>query len=142
MCILEHLNKSGVVSWLERQASTVPLLQHSSGATVSQWSMMWLETVDMCKVIFNVLCECDHDGMLWTELLKLMHTKAPSFWCVSTCATNPWLSYERFPESHSTTISCFTVLSKKNMICICFLSPVSFLSLFSSSHFNHQQWLL
>ena len=105
--------------------STVPLLQHSSGATVSQWSMMWLRAVNMCKGIMSVLCECDHDGMLWTELLKLMHTKTPSFWCVSPCATNPCSSHEHLPEVHSTTISCFTVLSKKNMICICFLSPVS-----------------
>ena len=70
-------------------------------------------------------CECDHDGILWTERLNLIHTKTPSFWCVSTCATNPWLSHEHLPESHSTTISCFTVLCKKNMIHICFLSPIS-----------------
>ena len=77
------------------------------------------------------LCECDHDGVLWTERLNLIHTKTPSFWCISPCATNPCSSNEHLPDSHSATISCFTVLCKKNMIHICFLSPIShFFTLF------------
>ena len=124
------------MAW-KTSTSTVPLMQHSSGAAVSQLFTMWLRAVEMWNGIVSVLCECDHDGILWTEMLKLIRTKALSFWCICACATNPWLSYERFPESRSTTISCFTVLPKKSMIHICFsFSSFTLLSLFSSSHFN------
>ena len=126
VCNLEHLNKSGVVPWLERQ---VPQLHHSCNTHQVQqshngtWRDLGQETCAKSSWVFCVsvtMMACS--GQKGSNLI---HTKTPSFWCVSPCATNPCSSHEHLPEVHSTTISYFTVLSKKNMNHICFLSPVS-----------------